>query len=233
MTLPQGFCLSIKEHLCFYHLSPKAPSISFPQRASRESELFLPLGLLIIEILLYAPTHHWVSIPTDLISQLTLSYCSRCYSKYTKQKWFLYPGAFSLLIFPNYMQILTISPSHLKHQLQGLIHTQMVTIKSSTREPVASSQLHFQNSGGLTMMFSVWLAFDEVKGQGCQVSCTRKSCPMLHVTLTCHQTALVRRLSWLDYCPTHQEVVGLIPGQDTYSGCRFNPHLGCIWEATD
>ena len=32
--------------------------------------------------------------------------------------------------------------------------------------------------------------------------------------------------------PVHQKVVGLIPGQGTYLGCVFDPHLGCIQEAT-
>ena len=45
--------------------------------------------------------------------------------------------------------------------------------------------------------------------------------------------ALARSLSWLDHCPMHQKVVGLIPGQDTYLGCPCHPRLGHIVEAAD
>ena len=45
--------------------------------------------------------------------------------------------------------------------------------------------------------------------------------------------APVGLLSWLEHHPVHQRVAGLIPGQDTYLGCRFNPHSGCILEATN
>ena len=30
-----------------------------------------------------------------------------------------------------------------------------------------------------------------------------------------------------------KRVAGLIPGQGTYLGCKFNPQSGCVWEATD
>lgn len=33
-------------------------------------------------------------------------------------------------------------------------------------------------------------------------------------------------LSWLEPCPVHQRVVGLIPDQGTYPGCWFNPSQG-------
>ena len=35
--------------------------------------------------------------------------------------------------------------------------------------------------------------------------------------------ALAGWLSWLEHHPTHQKVVGLIPSQGTYLGCRFDP----------
>ena len=34
--------------------------------------------------------------------------------------------------------------------------------------------------------------------------------------------ALAGWLNWLEHHPIHQKVVGLIPSQGTYLGCRFN-----------
>ena len=39
-------------------------------------------------------------------------------------------------------------------------------------------------------------------------------------------------VSQLEHHPKHQKVAGLIPSQNTYLHCRFNPQLGCVWEAT-
>ena len=39
-------------------------------------------------------------------------------------------------------------------------------------------------------------------------------------------TAVAGWVSWLEHRPIHQEAVGLIPGQGTYLGCRFDPWLG-------
>ena len=50
-------------------------------------------------------------------------------------------------------------------------------------------------------------------------------------TKTIQQIALARQLSWLEYCPIHQKVEGLIPSQGAHVGCRFNPQLGCLGEA--
>ena len=40
-------------------------------------------------------------------------------------------------------------------------------------------------------------------------------------------------LSWLERCPTHAKVVGLIPGQGTYLGCRFDPWPKPVSGATE
>lgn len=40
-------------------------------------------------------------------------------------------------------------------------------------------------------------------------------------------------LSWLENHPTHQRFEGLIPGLDTYLGCKFYPQLGHVQETTD
>ena len=40
-------------------------------------------------------------------------------------------------------------------------------------------------------------------------------------------------LSWLEHCPVHQKLVGLISGQGIYLGWGIDPLLGCIGEATD
>ena len=40
-------------------------------------------------------------------------------------------------------------------------------------------------------------------------------------------------LGWLEYCPIYQKVAGLIPSQGTYLGCRLDPRVGHIWEATN
>ena len=40
--------------------------------------------------------------------------------------------------------------------------------------------------------------------------------------------ALTRRLRCLECHPVHQKFVGLIPHQDTYLGCRFDPHVGAL-----
>ena len=42
-------------------------------------------------------------------------------------------------------------------------------------------------------------------------------------------TTLARWLSWLESCPIHQKVVGSIPTQGTYLGCRFDPPLGLMF----
>ena len=47
------------------------------------------------------------------------------------------------------------------------------------------------------------------------------------------EIALTRWLSWLEHCPIRQKVVGSIPSQGTYLGCRFDPQLGYVWEATN
>ena len=39
-------------------------------------------------------------------------------------------------------------------------------------------------------------------------------------------------LTWLEHCPVHQKVTGLIPGQGTYVGCRFDAQPVCVQEAT-
>ena len=40
--------------------------------------------------------------------------------------------------------------------------------------------------------------------------------------------ALARLLSWLERCPVHQKVAGLIPSQGTYLGCGFDHWPGHI-----
>ena len=45
--------------------------------------------------------------------------------------------------------------------------------------------------------------------------------------------ALAELLSWLENHPVHQKVVGSIPGQGTYLGCRLDPQSGCVPEETD
>ena len=37
----------------------------------------------------------------------------------------------------------------------------------------------------------------------------------------------------MEYPPIRQKVLGLIPGQDTYSGCRFDLQSGHVREATN
>ena len=44
--------------------------------------------------------------------------------------------------------------------------------------------------------------------------------------------ALARWLSWLEHHPRHQSVLSSVPGQGIYLGCRFDPQLGHIPEAT-
>ena len=44
---------------------------------------------------------------------------------------------------------------------------------------------------------------------------------------------LARWPSWPERRPTHQSVVGSIPGQGTCLGCRFDPWSGRVREATD
>ena len=39
-------------------------------------------------------------------------------------------------------------------------------------------------------------------------------------------------LSWLEHCPIHWMVVGSIPVQGTYLGCRFDPPSGCVQGTT-
>ena len=39
--------------------------------------------------------------------------------------------------------------------------------------------------------------------------------------------------SWLEHCPIHQKIVGLIPVQGICLGCRFDPRLGQVQEATN
>ena len=45
--------------------------------------------------------------------------------------------------------------------------------------------------------------------------------------------ALVGWLNWLEHHPIHQKIAGLIPSQETYLGCVFDPMSGHIWEATN
>ena len=45
--------------------------------------------------------------------------------------------------------------------------------------------------------------------------------------------ALARWFSWLECCPLHQRIVGSIPGQGTYLGCRCHPKLGYVREANN
>lgn len=40
--------------------------------------------------------------------------------------------------------------------------------------------------------------------------------------------ALPEWLSWLEYCPLHQKVVGSISGQGTYLGCRCTGGNQCF-----
>ena len=47
------------------------------------------------------------------------------------------------------------------------------------------------------------------------------------------EDALAGKFSWLERHSIHQNVVGSTPAQDKYLGCRFDPWLGCIWEATN
>ena len=44
--------------------------------------------------------------------------------------------------------------------------------------------------------------------------------------------ALTRWLICLEYCPIHKRVVGSIPSQGTYLGCRFCPQSRSMGEAT-
>ena len=44
--------------------------------------------------------------------------------------------------------------------------------------------------------------------------------------------ALTRWLSWLQCQPILQGC-GLVPGQNTYLSCKFDSHLGHIWEAAN
>ena len=37
----------------------------------------------------------------------------------------------------------------------------------------------------------------------------------------------------MEHRPVHQKVAGSIPSQGTHLGCRFDPPLGCVWEATN
>ena len=45
--------------------------------------------------------------------------------------------------------------------------------------------------------------------------------------------ALAGWLYWLERRPVHQKVVGSIPGQGTYLGCKFDPWLSHVGETTD
>lgn len=40
-------------------------------------------------------------------------------------------------------------------------------------------------------------------------------------------------LSWLKRCHLHPKVVGLIPGQGMYLGCRSDPWMGSLWGPTN
>ena len=44
--------------------------------------------------------------------------------------------------------------------------------------------------------------------------------------------ALAGWLSWLEHHPAHEKAAGLIIHQGTCLGCKFDPWLGCIQEAT-
>ena len=48
-----------------------------------------------------------------------------------------------------------------------------------------------------------------------------------------NKTTCPVQVSQLEHCPIHQKAGGLIPGQDTYLGYRFNPSLGHVREATN
>ena len=43
----------------------------------------------------------------------------------------------------------------------------------------------------------------------------------------------ILRLSWLEHCPVHQMVVGLIPSQGKHLDYGFNPWSSCVQEATN
>ena len=45
--------------------------------------------------------------------------------------------------------------------------------------------------------------------------------------------SLARWFSWLECHSVHRKVMGPIPSQGTYLGCRFGPQLGLVWVATD
>ena len=54
-------------------------------------------------------------------------------------------------------------------------------------------------------------------------------------TLSCDErnvllSAPARELSWLEHRLMHQRVVGSIPSQYTYLGCRSGPWSGSLWE---
>ena len=53
--------------------------------------------------------------------------------------------------------------------------------------------------------------------------------PLLDLIVRCVNkevhAALAGWLSWLEQLPMHQKFVGSIPGQGTYPGYRFDPHL--------
>ena len=51
--------------------------------------------------------------------------------------------------------------------------------------------------------------------------------------LKSHNVSLARELSWLQRCPVHQKVVGLIPCQGTYLGYGFDPRSEHVREATN
>ena len=55
----------------------------------------------------------------------------------------------------------------------------------------------------------------------------------LHFFLENRSEALARCFTFLENQSIHQKLVGLIPGQGTYLGCRFHPWLRHVQEATD
>ena len=51
--------------------------------------------------------------------------------------------------------------------------------------------------------------------------------------LYCYSGPWLEWLSWLEQPPIDLNVEGLIPGQDTYTGCGFNPWSGIYKKAAN
>lgn len=186
ITLPQGFYLNIQEHLFLpktASLSPKASSISFPTAGFKGihglSKFFPTWSIDHIEISLYAPTHHWMAISTES-QYLTWPYVTAVGATQTILD---RNGSSIQLLFFRFSQTMRkCSEFDLTQQLQGLIQAQMVNAKKLFwRRAIALNQWQFQSvwctNRKQWCRENAFLAFDEVMGQGCQMSCTRKSCP--------------------------------------------------------